>query len=65
MSKAEIATELQAEMKRINRIIDHKILRGLPYKKEARYHKLLRARLGVVRGTGFLAKLKTVSAFML
>ena len=36
---------LRAELSRINRIIDNKIMRGMNYAAEARRHKMLIARL--------------------
>ncbi len=62
MSKSELKHNLKTEIKKVNKTIDQKILRGLPYIREARYHKLLRARLAVLRGSSFLARLKTITA---
>ncbi len=50
MSKFETIHTLQAEIKRLNREIDHRILRGVAYRSEARRHKdLLRQLEGVRR----------------
>jgi hypothetical protein len=45
MSKSELKYKLKSEISTINRVIDQKILRGLPYDREARYHKNLLKRL--------------------
>ena len=70
MSKTELKYNIEAEIKRINRIIDHKILRGLPYSRESFYHKTLVARLSRMRLSGFLGRslkqsLKFASSFHL
>ena len=45
MSKHQIVRELHREIARLNRIIDLAIIRGLPYREEARRHKFLTAQL--------------------
>jgi hypothetical protein len=64
MSKSELKHELKHEIKKVNKTIDEKIVKGLPYYREARQHKLLRARLSILKKTSWLARMKTVSAFM-
>lgn len=64
MSKSELKHTLKIEIKKVNHLIDAKIVRGLPYGREARYHKLLRARLSILKRVGLLARMKTVSAFI-
>lgn len=56
MSKTELKYELQAEISKVNHIIDKKIVRGLPYTREARYHKNLLQRLSIIRQKSFLAR---------
>jgi hypothetical protein len=41
MSKITLAHNLRKEIKKLNREIDMKIIKGLPYKAEARRHKFL------------------------
>ncbi len=41
MSKITLAHNLRKEIKKLNREIDLKIIKGLPYKAEARRHKFL------------------------
>lgn len=41
MSKYTLATKVSRELKKINREIDLKILRGESYRREARRHKSL------------------------
>ena len=41
MSQGQYLKMLEREIQRINKKIDQKILKGLPYSKEARDHKLL------------------------
>jgi len=64
MSKSELKHNLKTEIKRVNKVIDQKIVRGLPYVREAQYHRVLRARLHILRRSSFLAQMKTVSAFL-
>ncbi len=41
MSKIQLAQKIRKEIKKLNREIDLKIIKGLPYKAEARRHKFL------------------------
>ncbi len=41
MSKYKLAYNVQKEIKRLNHEIDLKIIRGLPYRAEARRHRFL------------------------
>ncbi len=45
MSKHQIVKSLRAEIKKINYVIDQKIIQGLPYSREARRHKFLISQL--------------------
>lgn len=45
MSKNEIIRSLRYEIRKLNRIIDHKIIMGLSYGTESRRHKFLVAQL--------------------
>jgi hypothetical protein len=66
MSKSELKSELKAEINKVNHIIDQKIVRGLPYTKEAKYHKTLLQRLAIMRQKSLLARsMRYVGAFML
>jgi hypothetical protein len=66
MSKTELKYELQAEIDKVNHIIDKKIVRGLPYTREARYHKTLLQRLSIIRQKSFLARsMRYVGAFVI
>ncbi len=41
MSKLQLINNLRMEIKKLNKEIDLKIIKGLPYKAEARRHKFL------------------------
>ena len=41
MSKIKLAGKIRKEIKKLNREIDLKIIKGLPYRAEARRHKFL------------------------
>lgn len=45
MSKYEIARSLKKEIRKINRVIDMKIIQGLSYHLESRRHKFLTSQL--------------------
>ena len=45
MSKHELVKSLKAEIRKVNRIIDQKIIYGQPYYLESRRHKFLTAQL--------------------
>ena len=45
MSKYQIAKSLRKEIKKINRVIDMKIIAGMPYYNESRRHKFLTSQL--------------------
>jgi hypothetical protein len=65
MSKSNLKKEIQHEIVRINKVIDRKILKGLPYTREARHHKLLLARLSILNRTTWLAKsMQVMASFM-
>lgn len=65
MSKSELTTTIKAEINRINKVIDQKIIRGLSYSREAHYHKVLSRRLAVMRRSNFLARtMRFVGAMM-
>ena len=65
MSKLELIHDIKNELRRVNKLIDQKITRGLPYMREARYHKMLTARLSVMNRSRFLARsMRTVSTFL-
>jgi hypothetical protein len=65
MNRGQIIKDIKSEVKRINKVIDQKIVRGVPYMKEARYHKILLARLFMVKRTSMLARsMRVVTSFM-
>lgn len=68
MSKHEIVKSLKSEIKKINRIIDQKILMGAPYSLESRRHKFLTSQLKHLapQGNGFFSRsMSFVSMFVL
>jgi len=65
MSKSELKYTLKSEITKVNKEIDRKIVRGLPYSREARYHKTLLQRLSIIRRKSFLARsMRFVVAFV-
>ena len=67
MSKHQIIKSLKHEIRKVNRIIDHKIIQGLPYYNESRRHKFLMSqldRLAPKRQSWFGRSLSFVSMFM-
>ena len=65
MSKSQVKNSLKREIHQVNRVIDEKIIRGLPYSKEARYHKILRARLSLIKRSNFIARsMRVATMFM-
>ena len=68
MSKHEIVKSLKQEIRKVNRIIDGRIIQGLPYYAESRRHKFLMSqlnRLSPKRESWFGRSLSFVSMFML
>ena len=68
MSKHEIIKSLKQEVRKVNRIIDHRIIQGLPYYTESRRHKFLMAqlnRLSPKRESWFGRSLSFANLFML
>lgn len=57
MSQKQYIKTVEREMKRINRIIDIKILRGEEYRKEARDHKLLLKKMRFYNRQNFFRRL--------
>ena len=45
MSKTILIKELRKEINNLNAVIDMRIIKGLPYKSEARRHKFLQKQL--------------------
>jgi len=67
MSKHEIIKSLRQEIKKMNRVIDMKIIQGLPYYNESRRHKFLTLqlrRLSPSGGNWFGRSMSFVSMFM-
>ena len=67
MSKIHLEKILRAELKKLNDLIDAKIVMGLPYAREARQHKFVLARLiGVKRSRyPWFSKLGSLPTFLL
>lgn len=57
MSQKQYFKTIEKEIKRINKIIDLKILRGEEYSKEARDHKLLLKKIRYQNRQSFLKRL--------
>jgi len=49
MSKQNLEKILKNELEILNDVIDHKIIKGLSYTREARRHKFILSRLAEVR----------------
>jgi hypothetical protein len=65
MSKKEVIKDLKVEIKRLNRVIDEKIVRGVPYTVESHKHRLLRAQLSLIKRKSFLARsMRLVTMFL-
>lgn len=67
MSKYEIVKSLKYEIKKINYVIDQKIIQGMPYYREARRHKFLisqLSRLAPPKVSWFGRSMSFVSLFM-
>lgn len=67
MSKYEIVKSLKYEIKKINYVIDQKIIQGQPYYREARRHKFLisqLSRLAPQKQSWFSRGLSFASLFM-
>ena len=68
MSKHQIVKSLRSEIKKINYVIDEKIIHGLPYSREARRHKFLISqmnRLNPPSSSWFFRSMSFVTMFML
>lgn len=65
ISKSHMRSTLKQEIKALNKIIDHKILKGIPYTNEAHKHKMLLARLAVLTESNIIARsMRLVSMMM-
>jgi hypothetical protein len=49
MSKLKLEMTVRRELQKLNGVIDEKIIKGIPYAKEAKRHKFLLARLSDLR----------------
>lgn len=69
MSKIKLVNNLRKEIKKLNRDIDLKIIKGLPYKAEARRHKFLVSQFygfyGTTRSNWFKRTLNVLASFVL
>jgi hypothetical protein len=61
MSKSQVKSALKKEIREVNKAIDYKIIKGLPYAGEAQKHRILRARLGLLNKHTFLARTMRVA----
>jgi hypothetical protein len=67
MSKHDIVKSLRHEIRKINAVIDQKIIQGLPYHIESRRHKFLMSQMNRIapkRSAWFGKSLSFVSMFM-
>ncbi len=53
MSKYQTLSTIHKELKKINTQIDHKILKGVSYNREARVHKALLSQMSKIRSQSF------------
>lgn len=56
MSKSQIKSAIEGELRRLNETIDMKIVRGLSYREEARRHKALLSQARQLRRSWFTSK---------
>ena len=64
MSKFKLARSVKKEIKKLNNEIDMKIIKGLPYKAEARRHKFLTTQFYISNRTSSLSFFKkTIHVF--
>ncbi|MEN9649420.1 MAG: hypothetical protein RL094_387 [Candidatus Parcubacteria bacterium] len=63
MSKGQIKTAIEVELRKLNETIDMKIVRGLSYRQEARRHKTLLAQARRLRSSWFSSKLSLMHMF--
>ena len=65
INKTYLEILLKKELKKLNELIDAKVVMGLPYAREARQHKLVTARLiGIKRARHpWLSKLRALPTF--
>ncbi len=54
MSTNTLVRELKKEINNLNAVIDMRIIRGMPYRTEARRHKFLKRQLQSLTWTGRL-----------
>jgi hypothetical protein len=65
MSKHQVKTTLKREIKRVNQEIDERIIKGMPYSQQARHHKILLARLGLLNRSTLLARTMRVATMFM
>lgn len=68
MSKYEIVKSLRGEIRKINRVIDRKIIMGMPYGTESRRHKFLLSQLNHLfpqRGSWLTRSMNYISLILL
>lgn len=65
MNKSQLRNELKRELKELNKIIDYKIVKGIPYTREAHKHKILLSRLAILTESSMIARsMRLVSMMM-
>ena len=63
MSKTKTVKAIKSELEKINTVIDQKIIRGVPYNREALRHKTLLAQLSRLSNSGWFSKAFTAFLF--
>ena len=57
MSQSQYLKMLEKEIQKINKIIDHKIMRGENYRREARDHRLMLRRMRYLNRKSFAQRM--------
>lgn len=61
MSQQKLVQEISSELQKINEEIDFKIIKGFPYRREARRHKML---LSMLNDVSKRSSVKTSFSFL-
>ncbi|MEO8638034.1 MAG: hypothetical protein ABI430_04005 [Candidatus Taylorbacteria bacterium] len=65
MSKTRTKIEIYKELKKVNREIDRKIIKGVPYGSDSKHHKFLLSRLRTLTGKKWLPRSLSFFSFLL
>lgn len=67
MSKHQIVRSLRSEIKKLNYLIDQKIIAGMPYYRESRRHKFLVSQMNHLtpQGTNWFARSMTFASLFM